>query len=175
MAGRKWRHYGRGTAEEGSPQAGQAGSIGLGARAQRQHPRTGIWAGPPGRASGRGPQDIRAPGTGIWERPPGPPRPQDGHLGGAPRTAAPPGWASGWSPQDCCAPGTGIRAGPPGPPHPQDGHPGGTPRTAATLGRASRWGPQDHHDPGEAGSCPSSCLCPPAQALVLTQLLCSSS
>lgn len=56
----------------------------------------------PGRASGRGPQDHRAPGTGIWAGPPGPP--------------VPPGRASGRGPQDRHTPGMGIRTGPPGPP-----------------------------------------------------------
>lgn len=115
----------------------------------------------PGRASGRGPQDLCVPGMSIREGPPGPPQPRDGHPGRAHRISTPPGWSSGRDPQDHRAP--------------RDRHLGGTPRTAAPLGRASGRAPQDHHDPGEAGSCPGGCLCPPAQALVLTQLLCSSS
>lgn len=132
-------------------------------------PRTPV---PPGQASGRGPQDHCTPGTGTHEGPPGPLRLQDGHLGGAPRTTMPLGQAPRRGPQDHCTPGTTV-----------------------PLGRAFGRGPQDHCAPGmdiwerppgplhprdyrapsEAESCPGGCLSPPAQALVLTQLLCSSS
>ena len=126
----------------------------------------------PGQASRRGPQDHCTPGTGTREGPPGPLCLQDGHLGGAPRTTMPLGQAPrrgpqdhctpgttvplgrafGRGPQDHCAPGTDIWERPPGPPH-----------------------PRDYRAPSEAGSCPGGCLSPPAQALVLTWLLCSSS
>ena len=78
--------------------------------------------------------------------------PQDHRTLGTGTQEAPPGLAPGRGPQDPCASRTGIWEGPPGPLH-----------------------PRDYRAPSEAESCPGGCLSPPAQALVLTQLLCSSS
>ena len=141
-------------------------------RAGYQHPRTGIQEGPPGSPHPRDWHPGGAPRTGTREGPPGPLCLQDRHLGGAPRTTMPLGQAPRRGPQDHCTPGTTV-----------------------PLGRAFGRGPQDHCAPGmdiwerppgplhprdyrapsEAESCPGGCLSPPAQALVLTQLLCSSS